>query len=66
MEGDSEMKERPLQLLIARDDTILVQKFFKRKRKVEKVRYEFEGGTVKAFVASYVPKENAIVLFIES
>lgn len=60
------MNERPLQLLITKEDTILAQKFFKCKRKVEKVRYEFAGGAAKAIIASYVPKENSLVLFIES
>jgi len=59
------MNERALQLLIVKDDTILTQKLFTRKRKVEKVRYEFTNGTVKALVISYIPKENAIVLFVE-
>lgn len=60
------MKERPLQLLIVKDDTILAQKFFARKKKVEKIRYEFTGGVAKAIIASYVPLENSLVLFVES
>lgn len=61
------MSEKPLQLLIVKkdDDTILAQKFFKRKRKVEKLRFEFTGGSIKAVVASYVPLENSLVLFLE-
>jgi len=54
-----------LQLLIVKDDEILVQKFFTRKRKVEKIRFEFKGGSVKAFVASYVPRDKSLVLFLE-
>lgn len=59
------MGERALQLLIVKDSTILAQKFFKRKRKIEKIRYEFSGGAASALVFSYVPKENSIVVFIE-
>lgn len=59
------MTERALQLLIVKDDEILAQKFFARKRKVEKLRFEFAGGTIKALVASYVPRENSLVLFVE-
>ena len=58
---------RPLQLLIVNkaDDEILGQKFFTRKRKVERLRFEFAGGSIKAFVAAYVPRENSLVIFLE-
>lgn len=61
------MSDRPLQLIIAnaKDNEMLAQKFFKHKRKVEKVRYEFTGNIAKALIISYVPKENSIVLFVE-
>lgn len=59
------MDKRPLQLLIVKDDKIISQKFFVRKRKAEKLRFEFKGGSIKAFVASYVPLENSLVLFLE-
>lgn len=61
------MSNRPLQLLIVKkdDEQILAQKFFTRKRKVEKLRFEFTGGSIKALVASYVPRENSLVLFVE-
>jgi len=60
-------KSSYLQLLIVNkeNDKILVQKFFTRKRKVEKLRIEFEGGSIKALVASYVPREKSLVLFVE-
>ena len=61
------MYKRPLQFLIVNkaDDEILTQKFFTRKRKVEKLRYEFAGGSIKALVVAYVPKENSLVIFVE-
>ena len=61
------MSERPLQLLIVNktDDSILAQKFFTRKRKVERIRFEFTEGSVIALTAGYVPRENSLVLFIE-
>ena len=61
------MYKRPLQFLIVNkaDDEILTQKFFTRKRKVERLRYEFAGGSIKALVVAYVPKENSLVIFVE-
>ena len=59
------MDKKPFQLLIVKDDKILTQKFFTRKRKVEKLRFEFTGGSIKVLVASYVPRENSLVLFVE-
>ena len=59
------MDNKPFLLIIAKDDNMLAQKYFKRKRKVEKVRFELAGGKIKGFVASYVPKENSLVIFVE-
>lgn len=56
-----------LQLLIVKEgtDEILAQKFFTKKRKVEKLRYEFSGSSIKAFTVSFVPRSNSLVIFIE-